>query len=688
VSDLRATLTPDGEIDLALVRFLGAAQFPVYRSVVASYGARYVPATKTSRLRLESFAGCLSELGAKGFLVEVAPQVAERLRSVADEAGAALAAGNERLAAADARLASEGRSLFAYQRTGIQWLAPRRTALLGDDMGLGKTVQALIALPEKASAVVVCPVAVRYSWEQEARIWRPDLRVTQLKGGFRWPSEGEIVIVSASGLPRAEGESATLPFDVQVAVPAHATTLVVDEAHLFKNRKANRTRALVTLRDAVLENGGWVWLLTGTPLLNRPAELWNVLEAACLAEQAFGSRSSFNGLFTSTVHQSVPLALQKVMLRRRKDDVLPDLPAKRRQDIPVNGLPAGAIVACDEAAAAMKAAGFDLDNLPADTDLGKLISGPVFELMSKARAQLAAAKIPALLERVESYEDAEEPLVVFSAHLEPLHALAAREGWALIAGETSAEDRGKIVERFQAGELRGVACTYAAGGVGITLTRSAYVLCVDLPWTPALVQQAEDRLRRIGQKRAILVERLIARHPLDERVTELLTQKTALIEKAVEDSAVGGDVAPESPAEALARAAQEASKLAVEQSAKTAELVARRAADAAERAKERLAEFGPLWDGREVDFRGNFRSAINAREERVAKAIQTLAALDQDRARELNNVGFNRLDNDFGHSLAGALSEHGRLSDKQWAAAERLANKYRRQVGTILEGAQ
>jgi SWI/SNF-related matrix-associated actin-dependent regulator 1 of chromatin subfamily A len=152
-----------------------------------------------------------------------------------------------------------------------------------------------------------------------------------------------------------------------------------------------------------------------------------------------------------------------------------------------------------------------------------------------AGAALAESRVKAVEEFVESYEDAGEPLVVFSAHVAPVKALAAREGWAAITGETPAEARTEIVRRFQAGELKGLACTMAAAGVGITLTRASTAVFVDLDWTPAINSQAQDRLHRIGQTaESVLYVRFTSDHPLDLHIHNLIVKKMDLIDRAIE----------------------------------------------------------------------------------------------------------------------------------------------------------
>ena len=674
-----------GEAEVRTENYLGD-RFPLYREALAAAGARWIGDRKCNVIHSDGVPILLEALSSLGFSSRVDQAIVDRIQAQASEARALADAGMARLEAADLALAGTGRALFAFQRSGVRWLAPRKRALLCDEMGLGKTVQALMALPENAAVMVVCPGAAGVSWANEIFRWRKDLRPSLIKSGlqWRWPRAGEVMISTYGTLP--DPKIGTTP-------PLAKTVLISDEAHLLKNSKTKRSKSWAAIRSSVEAADGSVWLLTGTPLLNRPPELWAVLGAASLAHEAFGSYPRFCALFNASSNQvwvkgadgkptkrnvtefgdcssEVPLLLQRVSLHRRRIDVLPDLPTKRRVTREVTELDPDAIRACDDVVAALAERGLDLTKIGAIDDLGKLISGPVFELMSKARAQLASAKIPLVQSIVEEYEENEEPLVVVSAHREPVQIIGRREGWAAITGETSVEDRGQIAADFQAGKLRGVALTYKAGGVAITLTRAAHMLLVDLEWTPALISQAEDRICRIGQDRGVLITSLVADHPLDQRVCELVLAKQILIEDAIEASAVGAEEVRHDPAEQLARAAEAIATMAP----KPSELPP--PPESPPKKTWTVESLGVAC----VEPYGNFRPAQDESELRAARAILYLASMDSDRASEKNGAGFSKFDSDFGISLASNLRSHARLSDKQWAAAMRLATRYRAQV--------
>ena len=134
------------------------------------------------------------------------------------------------------------------------------------------------------------------------------------------------------------------------------------------------------------------------------------------------------------------------------------------------------------------------------------------------------------MDSIKEYESVEEPVIAFSYHRGPIEELGRRKGWVCITGSTSDSDRTAIVDRFQRGELRGVAGTIGAMGVGVTLTRSANVMFLDRDFVPANNLQAEDRSLRIGQTRGVVVTILNATHPVDQRVAIILERKERLLE--------------------------------------------------------------------------------------------------------------------------------------------------------------
>jgi SNF2 family DNA or RNA helicase len=447
------------------------------------------------------------------------------------------------------------------------------------------------------------------------------------RGNWQWPKEGEIVIANYSIMPdylkhdlrklKAEKKDVeAMAVESALAEIPTGITLIVDEAHNVKSNKADRSRATHTLAKRAVR----VWALTGTPLLNRAMDLWGVLNNLSLAGDVFGGWNTFTRLYGGRKNRwggwefgmpgpEVPERLRRVMLRRLRKDVLPDLPDKTIKTITVNGLNRNLQNDLDEA----------WEEFEDDVKDGKL---PPFEKFSELRARLAESRIPALDELVEDYEEQDIPLVVFSAHRAPIDHLAMRKGWHTITGDTPPHQRQSTVTTFQEGRLKGVALTIAAGGVGLTLTHASHVVFVDLDWTPALNQQAEDRVARIGQTaNKIQITRMQSNHVLDIHVTALIAEKISLIDASIEAEAV--PVIPK------------ASDIKLDQTSHVS--------------KEENAD--------------------------LLAALKILSGVC-DGAHAKDHVGFNGGDSQFGKSLATRTY----LTDRQAEAARRMLQKYRRQL--------
>lgn len=662
--------------------YLGGDLFDRYRGAIE--GARFDGATRTNVATLDKVPAIIRRLRDAGFGVDCEPSLVEALRGFTSQQWLDLHSAKDRVAAIDAELRALGEErgekmgLYAFQRVGVQWLATRSGALLADDMGLGKTLQTLASIPANAPVLVVCPAVAKSVWRGEVKKWRPHLSTEVLsgRGSFRWPNPGEVIAINYDILPpvheegckdeKCQGCAAFLK-----SAPENLV-LIADEAHALKSSKAQRTKRFRALSLVTRRKGGRAWVLTATPLLNNPPELWAVAQACGCAEEAFGSwkefvrlfkgfKKPFGGYSWGTPDQGeVEERLRRFMLRRTKVDVAKDLPRKTRQIVEVE-IDRKTLQLCDKL----------LDEIKIDPDkvvdlLEENDSKIPFELWSKVAAALATAKIPALIDVVSEYEEAGEPVVAFSAYRAPVDTLGKRDGWETITGDTTHAERGRIVEAFQAGELKGVACTIQAGGVAITLTRSCNAVFNDIMPTPGLNVQAEDRINRIGQKRPCSIKILVANHKLDERLAAITIAKQNLIDATVE-------AARDRPEEVRD---EDGNLVEIAMTEEEVEARIRENVDTADRAA-RL-------DAVETTGKRKGRAPANAREEWVAAGLRTLDDANPDGAQEQNGIGFNKIDTGFGRSLRRQLDESGGLlTDAQWDMAARVLKKYHRQIGRM-----
>lgn len=468
--------------------------------------------------------------------------------------------------------------LYPFQQVGRDFLAdddPNHCLVL-DDMGLGKTPQILRALGNQA--LLVCPSSLKGGWANECRVWRPDLTPIVLngEGSFRWPEPGELVIVNFAILPpcmwevtqrrkklkkvkakldklgalmtprklaanerikaKLESEIAEiLPRVRALPKPPEGIDIAADEIHLLASNKSDRTQRFRRLRRAVVKQGGRVMGGTGTPLLNRQLDLWNLLTTFGAHKHAFGGWSGFLNVFRGKKTRiglkwgkpdanALREAMRRVAIRRLKSRVLKDLPPLRERRLPVG---------IEENRARLDALSQQLDidlSSASVTAVQARFEEIGFERLSHLREQVAVAKIPALLELIESHESAGSPLLVVTDHKAVAKAVGGRDGWFVIHGEVPGAKRTEIQDRFQAGEGIGIALTIKAAGVGLTLTRASEVIFNDRSWTPGINRQARDRVYRIGQVNPVVVTHLIADHPLDERLDEVTSRKDELEE--------------------------------------------------------------------------------------------------------------------------------------------------------------
>lgn len=535
--------------------FLGPDLFRKFRSACLDSGATFVAALKSNSARVDHLPALLKALAAAGFVPKLGAGVKDLAHARAWEIEAGRAAANVSLEhPAAARL-------FVFQREGVPWLAQRTSALLADSMGLGKTPQSLLAAPVGSPVIIICPASLKGMWggsEEKPgaiHLWRPDLKPRILER-FEWPLPGEAVIINPERLPLLpeECEGVALLKKSEVALDALTKlqvvppnmTLIADECHAFKSSKAKRTKRFRALARVIRKAKGRTWGLTGTPMPNRPMDLLNVLQAFDLLKESFGSyprfielmsgRQDYWGKWTwGTPKPGAADALKRVMLRRRREDVMKDLPDAIFEDIVIelSELPVAARKANQEARAAMAAAGVTIEDLIAGR-----ATGEAADSVFRARRLLAEALTPHAIEVLGEYQEADEPIIIFSAHRAPIEALGKIAGVGLIDATVPADSRIVVANSFQAGETQAIAATIKTAATGFTLTRAAHILFIDDEWTPDWSDQAVARALRIGQKRSVLVKRFVIPGTVFEDVRAINDAKRVNIAGSVEKAAV------------------------------------------------------------------------------------------------------------------------------------------------------
>ncbi len=428
-----------------------------------------------------------------------------------------------------------GGELHPFQRAGVRYALERRRTFIADEQGLGKTVQALATLEadEAFPAVVVCPASMKLTWERESRHWLPARSVAVLDG--RTASSWTAAIESA--------EIVVLNYDI---LEAHAgkllartpRALVLDESHYVKNPRARRTKVAIELAERLPADALRLGL-TGTPILNRPEELVSQLRVLGRLRE-FGSGARLSRRFRSAgsddrLHWNLRA---HCYVRRTKQQVLPQLPSKRQDTVPVL-LSNERDYRLAEADVISWLQTLPLDLRTLDAKIAAALRAEQLVRLNNLRQLAAKGKLPTALAWIADFLESGEPLVVFAEHIATQKAVVERFPDSVhILGADSTHARQRAVDAFQREDgPQLIVCSMKAASQGITLTRASNVAFLELDWTPARHDQAEDRLHRIGQDSAVTAWYLLAPDTIDETMAELLQRKRSLID-AVTDGQI------------------------------------------------------------------------------------------------------------------------------------------------------
>ena len=433
--------------------------------------------------------------------------------------------------------------LRPYQVEGTGWLLARarrgQGALLADEMGLGKTVQTLAlieALP--GTTLVVCPSSLVWNWKREAAHFLPDLRVLSLDGPDREKRFTEILahrlVITSYALLRR---------DIERYKGVTFSALVLDEAQHIKNPDSQNARAACALSARSR------FILTGTPVENSLRDLWSLFEF--LLPGYLGTRRDFKDRYETPLlnGERGPLwnrlsrRLRPYLLRRRKQEILAELPDKIEQVIEVELSPEQ-----KSAYTQLQLAARDQIDQLRDQASGAARMRVLTALLRLRQACCdlrllgsksdSSSKLNALLELVEEAIDGGHRTLVFSQFTSMLDIIAdalENAGISFCRLDGSTRNRQEVVERFQRdGGIPVFLISLKAGGVGLNLTAADTVIHFDPWWNPAVEAQATDRAHRIGQRRVVTSIKLIARDTVEERVLRMQEKKRDLLDGTVD----------------------------------------------------------------------------------------------------------------------------------------------------------
>jgi superfamily II DNA or RNA helicase len=453
--------------------------------------------------------------------------------------------------------------LRPYQQEGYEWLCRSAAAGVGaclaDDMGLGKTVQGLAFLTQRSKlgpALVVAPASVCRNWLQETQRFAPALNPILFGLGERASTvekakKGDLVIVTYDLMAR----------ESDIFGKKEWATIILDEAQSIKNRNTKRSETAMALK------GDFKMMMTGTPLENHLGELWNLFQFA--NPGLLGSLESFNERFALPIEKygdenrrdQLRRLVQPFILRRRKDEVLKDLPAKTEITLNVELSP-------EERAFYEALRREALEKLSGDGNKDMGAGEKHLRILAEIMRLRRAACHPKLVDDNAGFNDSSKlrlfdsivdellenghKALVFSqfvTHLALLEAQLKKKKikYQYLDGQTPLPTRQKRIEAFQQGEGDFFLISLKAGGVGLNLTAADYVIHMDPWWNPAVEDQATDRAHRIGQTKPVTVYRLVAEGTIEEKILKLHEQKRDLADSLL----AGADVSAKLSADEL-----------------------------------------------------------------------------------------------------------------------------------------
>jgi SWI/SNF-related matrix-associated actin-dependent regulator 1 of chromatin subfamily A len=440
-------------------------------------------------------------------------------------------------------LSLQGKQLYKHQEEGVKFLLSRNGCILADDMGLGKSMQSIIAALESGvkKILIVAPSSTKINWEREINVFCED---TAIIDGKKW-NDAKFTIINFDILKnfhtlvdRKTKEDAIINREL---AEAGYDLCIIDEAHYLKNNESIRGKIMVEL--SVKFNIAKVWLLTGTPVANRPMDFFNLLKIIkspiaqnwrhyavryCEGRQFF--RTLKNGQkkqiwLTDGASNLEELAskTKNIILRRLKTEVL-DMPDKVITPM-YHKLDAKGVKEYDQLwdDYLLKREAEGKKNTDIQKDLVELIL---------LRQFVAAQAIPYTIEMAENAIEMGRKVIIFTSFTEELEILQHHFGKLAVKhnGPMTTLAKQKSVDAFQQNDkVKVFIGNIKSAGVGITLTEGTVVIFNSFDWVTGNNEQAEDRAFRIGQKNDVNVYYQLFVDSISTRMWFMLKNKKEVI---------------------------------------------------------------------------------------------------------------------------------------------------------------
>lgn len=440
----------------------------------------------------------------------------------------------------------EGLFYLGYQKAGIEYASEKTNCLIADEMGLGKTIQAigLINLKKIKKVLIICPSFLKLNWKKELEKWLVEKHaISIVSGNFE---NADINIINYDILKKYSEKLQNTEYELAI----------FDESHYIKNFKASRTKAALKIKAKQKV------FLTGTPVLNRPVEMFTVLNSANIplasnwyiyvSRFCHGKKTRYGWDVRGASNQEElgRKLREQIMVRRLKKDVLNELPEKTRQIITLDEKIGGNELKKEQKAfnnyakktkEIKKSIAKMRKEKQTDTKEYKKAIEKMKEFqadflkIAELRHKTALKKIDSAIEQIEINLESNPQIIVFAHHTDFINDIEKKLKEkeitvGKITGSTPQEKRQEIIDQFQEGKLQVFLGSTMACGVGITLTNASVVLFLEMEWSPSIITQAEDRAHRIGQINNVLVQFLVFDNSIDAMLAKKIAEKEAIIE--------------------------------------------------------------------------------------------------------------------------------------------------------------
>lgn len=433
----------------------------------------------------------------------------------------------------------KGLSYYPFQKAGIDFINKHDSVLLADEMGIGKTIQAIGHIncnQDYEKILIICPASLKLMWRSELKRWLVKIYTVGVAFGNRQLPNTDIVIINYDIIKKKREDIRKITWDV----------VILDECHAIKNLKSQRTREIIGHGNLKPLEAKKKILLTGTPILNRPIELYSIIKYLDkdnwpdyfkYALRYCGAYKDkwgwvFNG--ATNLDELQQRLRTSIMIRRTKKGVLSELPDKIRQIIEVGDNKKF------KSSKREKEIISNINNLYKEGVKNLKLSQVInFEEIAEIRHQTALDKVPYVIEHLKDVLDTGSKVVCFAHHRDVIETIrkAFEDVSVVITGSTKIKDRQDAVERFQNGEsVKLFIGNIQAAGTGLTLTASSHVIFAELDWVPGNMSQAEDRCHRIGQENSVLIQHLVINGSIDAMIAKALVRKQEIVDKALDGS--------------------------------------------------------------------------------------------------------------------------------------------------------